>query len=67
MSKTKLDAPGSRLLDARDKLDVLTTALKTAVEELQRMDRQIAALRRELRNVGCENCAHQECGNTEEP
>lgn len=41
--------------------------LRTVMDELQRMDKQIAAMRHDLKNVGCENCAHQDCGNTEEP
>ncbi len=44
-----------------------STALRDAIDELKRMDMQIAAMRYDLKNVGCENCAHWDCGNTEEP
>lgn len=82
MTKTELDELCERLIDLRnDRLyslylldgiddEVLRQDAKACVmarDELRRMDKQIAALRRELRNVGCENCAHQPCGNTEEP
>lgn len=79
MTRNELDELCDRLMDLRkDRMSFFNgiddevfrqdaKACKMAVDELRRMDKQIASLRRELKNVGCENCAHQPCGNTEEP
>ncbi len=64
MAKTYLDAQCDFLLHVRDKIVQNSVALKMLVDKLQK---QIAAMRHDLKNVGCENCAHQDCGNTEEP
>lgn len=79
MTRNELDELCDRLMDLwKDRMSFFNgiddevfrqdaKACKMAVDALQRMHRQIYKLHRELRNVGCENCAYQDRDSTEMP